>query len=330
MSGPPWLLGIEIGGTKLQLGLGHGDGTIQALDRSTVDPQRGAEGILARLPEAFTALLRASGVDRGDVASCGIGFGGPVDATRGVVTKSHQVAGWEGIPLAEWVRDQLGIQPVVLQNDADTAGLGEARFGAGVGLSPILYVTIGSGIGGGLIIDGRIYRGSGAGALEIGHIWVVDRLSNDQEVLTLEDVASGWSITRAAREFAGRPAAAAAPEPWLVLQLAGGDPTRITPALVAEAARRGDQEAAFLLGKAVAAMAIGLNQAVTLLAPRRIILGGGVSLIGEDLWFGPIRSQLELVVFPPFRGTFDLVPAALGEAVVLHGALALANDALSS
>src|SRR5262249_18674308 len=152
------------------------------------------------------------------------------------------------------------------------------------GLSPILYVTIGSGIGGGLIIDGQIYRGGGAGALEIGHIWVIDRMSSDQDVLKLEDVASGWAIASAAREFAARTPASAGAQPWLVLQLAGGDPACITPAVVAEAARRGDQEASFLLSRAVGAMAVGLNQAVTLVAPRRIVLGGGVSLIGDDLW----------------------------------------------
>jgi glucokinase len=217
---------------------------------------------------------------------------------------------------------------VVVQNDADTAGLGEAHFGAGVGLSPILYVTIGSGIGGGLIIDGQIYRGGGAGAIEIGHLWVADRTSSDLDVVRLEDAASGWAIARTASEFARRGPRRVGGEPWVVLDLAGGDPARITAKMVAEAARRGDPEASFILHKAVVAMANGLNQAVTLLAPRRIILGGGVSLLGEKEWFGPIRAQLELNVFPPFRGTFDLVPAALGEAVVVHGALALARDAL--
>jgi glucokinase len=330
MSGGPLFLGIEIGGTKLQLGLGCGDGTIQAMVRRDVDPTQGAVGILATIPDAFSALLRAAAIDRRAIAAAAIGFGGPVDARQGVVTKSHQIAGWDGFPLSAWVRDHLGVAPVVLQNDADTAGLGEARFGAGVGISPILYVTIGSGIGGGLIIDGQIYRGGGAGAIEIGHIWVVDRLSSDQEPLKLEDVASGWAIARAAREFAERSARSPGADRWMVLELAGGDPGKIGPTLLAEAARRGDQAASYLLGKAVTAMANALNQAVTLLAPRRIILGGGVSLIGEDLWFQPIRTQLDLNVFPPFRGTFDLVAAALGETVVVHGAVALAQDALLS
>jgi glucokinase len=338
MARPPLLLGIEIGGTKLQLGLGHGDGKLLALERRTVDPAAGSRGILAQLPEVFKVLTARCETSREAVAAAGIGFGGPVDAATGCVTRSHQIAGWEGFPLAEWVRDHLGVPRVVLENDADTAGLAEVRFGAGRGLTPVLYVTIGSGIGGGLIIDGQIYRGAGAGAIEIGHLWVVDRMSSDLDVLKLEDVASGWAITRTARSFAERQRPTSTADgrepdparPWMVLQLAGGDPARITPAVVAEAARLGDQEASFILGKAVAAMANALNQAVTLLAPRRIILGGGVSLIDEGQWFQPIRNLLNLHAFPPFRGSFDLVPSLLGEAVVVYGALALAGDAQDS
>jgi glucokinase len=326
MSESPLFLGIEIGGTKLQMGLGQGDGTIIALERRTVEPAGGAEGILAQIRDAVPVLLERSGVAAVRIAAAGIGFGGPVDSAQGVVTRSHQIVGWESFPLGPWAREHLGVPRVVVQNDADTAGLGEARFGAGAGLSPILYVTVGSGIGGGLIIDGQIYRGGGAGAIEIGHLWVVDRISCDQDVLTLEDVASGWAIARAARNFAERSLHTPGTEPWLPLQLVDGDTARITPAVVAEAARLGDHEALYILGKAASAMANALNQAVTLLAPRRIILGGGVSLLGEEQWFQPIRDQLASNVFPPFRGTFDVVPAALGEAVVVHGALALARD----
>jgi glucokinase len=330
MSRLPLLLGIEIGGTKLQLGLGHDGSSIVDLERRTIEPARGAEGILAQVSEAYAVLARRSGIGNGVIAAAGIGFGGPVDAARGVVLRSHQVAGWDDFPLTTWVRDHLAIPRVELQNDADTAGLGEARFGAGIGMSPILYVTIGSGIGGGLIIDRQIYRGGGLGAIEIGHLWVVDRMSCDRDVVKLEDVASGWAIARSAREYAERAQRGDQAGPWLALEMAGHDASRITPEILARAARRGDQEAAFLLAKATSALANALNQAVILLAPRRIILGGGVSLIGDDLWFEPIRTWLDHHVFPPFRGAFDVVPSALGESVVLHGALAQAHDAIVS
>jgi glucokinase len=293
---PRTFLGIEIGGTKLQLALGSGDGTIVALERRVIRPEAGAPGLLDQIAEAHACLL---GSCEGRPVAVGIGFGGPVDADRGLILRSHQVDGWDGFELAEWTRRTLGIPLVAVQNDADTAGLGEARFGAGVGLSPIFYVTIGSGIGGGLILDGRIYRGSGLGASEIGHLWIDDR---DSAPRKLESIASGWSIGEA-----GRPAFSDAPS-------------------VARAAEQGDPRAVAILGKATRAIGRALAHVATLLAPRRIILGGGVSLLGEPLWFGPIREELLARVFPPFLGTFDLVPALLGEEVVLHGALALARD----
>ncbi len=320
----PLLLGIEIGGTKLQLGLGRGDGRILALERRAIEPARGAEGILAQIYATTGPLLTSWGDGQEAIAAVGIGFGGPVDAEQGVVTTSHQVAGWDGFPLASWVRGRLGVPLVALQNDADTAGLGEAWFGAGAGISPLLYVTIGSGIGGGLIIDGEIYRGSGAGAMEIGHLEVVLRSDVGLETMTLESVASGWSIGSGAREDARR-LLREGRTTNLLLRLVDGDPDRITAVHVAEAARQADPLAASTLKRAVDAIAQALNHAVTLVAPRRIILGGGVSLIGEELWLEPIRQQLASIVFAPFRGTFDIVPAALGEPVVIHGALASAR-----
>lgn len=324
----PLLLGIEIGGTKLQLGLGHGDGRILELERRTIAPAGGAEGILNQIRDAAAALFERAGTTAQEIAAVGVGFGGPVNTETGTVIRSHQVAGWEDFPLAEWIRLELGVPRVALANDADAAGLAEARFGAGRGFSPVLYVTIGSGVGGGLIIGGQIYRGNGAGALEIGHLWIVDRTNADLDIVKLEDIASGWAIAAAARNYAERHVADGQSH-WKVLQLAGGDPARITAEMVGTAAKDGDLEASFILSKAIYSMAHALNQAVTLLAPQRIVLGGGVSLIGEVFWFAPIRDQLNVNVFPPFRGTFEIVPAALGEAVVVHGAIALAHDLAS-
>src|SRR6476660_3715834 len=171
-------LGIEIGGTKLQLGLGEGDGKIAALWRGAVDAAAGADGIRKQIPAAVPELLAQAKLKRDQIRGVGIGFGGPVDDATRTVIKSHQIAGWDGFPLADWLGDLLGL-PAVLGNDADVGGLAEALFGAGQGLSPIFYITLGSGIGGGFILDGEIYRGCGRGAAEIGHLdftlyWVKD------------------------------------------------------------------------------------------------------------------------------------------------------------
>ena len=320
-------LGIEIGGTKLQLGLGAGDGKILAMRRLDIVPMDGAAGILAQIEAAVGPLVDESGAPRSAIRAVGIGFGGPVDAENGIATKSHQVAGWDGFPLAAWAREHLGIPIVSIHNDADTAALGEARFGAGVGLSPVLYLTIGSGIGGGLILDGKIYRGSGAGATEIGHLWVTASAydGSHEGYSTLEGIASGWSIGQAGRGVVEHWTDGY--DPTRMTELCGGDPARVTALTVAEAARLGDFQAGLILDRATRAMGRALAHAVTLLAPRRIILGGGVSLMDEDLWLDPIRKALDERVFPPFRGTFDVVPPALGEEVVIHGALALARDA---
>ncbi|QEH37888.1 Putative fructokinase [Aquisphaera giovannonii] len=323
-----WLLGIEIGGTKLQLGLGRGDGRLAALQRRTIDAGAGAPAILEQIREAHRALLGAEGVPPRDIRGAGVGFGGPVDAGRGRPTTSFQVGGWADFPLADWVREELDVPAVAVQNDADTAGLAEALLGAGVGCSPLLYLTIGSGIGGAVILDGAIYRGAGRGAVEIGHLQVPDVMSPGSPIAELEAIASGWGIAARARTVAVDRLAASG-ESWVVLTNAGGDPRRITADLVAAAAREGDALADAVLDRARHALAYALRQAVALLAPRRIILGGGVSLIGEDHWFAPIRRLVDAEVFAPFRGSFDIVPAALGEEVVVHGALALALEAAS-
>src|SRR5437764_3445532 len=141
-------LGIEIGGTKLQLGLGRGDGRLLGLWRGTVNPAAGGEGIRQQILAAVLELLATSNADWVSLRGVGVGFGGPTDDRTQRVIKSHHVAGWEDFPLAEWLTGHLWV-PVVICNDADAACLAEATTGAGRGVSPVFYMTIGSGIGGG-------------------------------------------------------------------------------------------------------------------------------------------------------------------------------------
>jgi glucokinase len=316
-------LGIEIGGTKLQLGVGPGDGTLAGLWRGTVDPDAGGDGIRRQITAAVPELLAKSGVARSQLRSVGIGFGGPVDdATRTVIT-SHQIKGWDGFPLANWIADITGL-PAALGNDADVAGLAEALFGAGKGLSPIFYITIGSGIGGGLIINGEIYRGCGRGAAEIGQMRLLVRKGQTCELRTVEDVASGWAIEQGARRFAKLNSH----HDLLLLRLVNGQAESITARDVGRAAQQGDHIARALLEMPQVHLADAICHVITLLCPRRIIIGGGVSLMGEKVLFEPLRKLVAVRVFTPFAGCYDIVPAALGEGVVVHGALALARRRL--
>jgi glucokinase len=305
-------LGIEIGGTKLQLGLGRGDGQLLALWRGAVDAAAGGEGIRRQIVAAIPELLAKAGVSREALRGVGVGFGGPTDDATQSVIKSHHIAGWDGFPLASWLTELVGL-PTVICNDADVAGLAEALFGAGKGLSPIFYITVGTGIGGGLIIDGEIYRGVGKGASEIGHI----RVGSDQEIV--EHFAAGWGVAEAAREC---------PLDSPILRHAGGDRRAIRAIHVAQALREGDQLAECIMGEALDALSIAITHVITLLCPRRIVIGGGVSLLGEDLFFEPLRKRVAGRPIAAFAGLTDIVPAALGEEVVIHGALALARKKL--
>jgi glucokinase len=316
-------LGIEIGGTKLQLGLGEGDGRIVALWRGGVQPEAGGAGIRQQILAAMPELLARAQLKQSDIRAAGIGFGGPTDDLSQSVIKSHQIAGWDQFPLAAWLSDQLGL-PAVLANDADVAGLAEALFGAGKALTPIFYITIGSGIGGGLIVDGQIYRGVGRGAAEIGHLKVPDWRSLPVTWNPLENIASGWAIgdyfqkltqLRDVERFANSP----------LLQVPHAE---ITAKRVGELAASGDELAQHNLNVIWASLAFALAQVITLLCPRRIVIGGGVSLMGDSL-FKPLIQLVAELTFPPFAGLTDLVPAALGEEMVIHGALALARQKFS-
>ena len=310
-------LGIEIGGTKLQLGIGPGDGVIEALWRATVVPAHGADGIRRQITQAIPELLAGAKRERDELKGVGIGFGGPVDdATRSVI-KSHQIAGWDGFPLADWISDLVGL-PAVLGNDADVAGLAEALFGAGKGLSPIFYITIGSGIGGGLIIDGEIYRGCGKGAAEIGHLNVFileGHAAKPYEHVPLEMLASGWAIQNNARWFIKRNPN----HESLLLRMVNGHADQITTQHVAQAAQEGDAAALSLWEMPRSHLAYGISHIIALICPRRIVIGGGVSLMGEELLFEPLRKLVAERVFKPFADCYDIVPAALGEEVVIHG-----------
>ncbi|MEE8451898.1 MAG: ROK family protein [Thermoguttaceae bacterium] len=310
-------LGIEIGGTKLQLGVGSGDGrSLVALERAPVDPLGGAQAIRQQI-----AQLGKNLIERYDVRAIGVGFGGPVDAAAGRTIKSHQVDGWDDFPLVDWCREHLG-PPAVLGNDSDLAGLGEARFGAGQGGRVVFYSNIGSGIGGALVIDGKLFRGSGGVASELGHLRPGPHCERPDQ--TVESIASGWAIAAMARRRVADPKEADSQAALDLLRVADGQADRLTTVDVTEAAAKGNPLARAILQEACRTYGWAIAQMITLLAPDVVVIGGGVSLVGEELFLGPLRCEVDRYVFPPLRGKFKLVAAELGEEVVVHGALALA------
>lgn len=309
-------LGIEIGGTKLQLGVGTGESSrLEKLVRLEVDRARGASGILDQIRGAAAPMIGNFRPQR-----IGIGFGGPVDVAGGRVVTSHHVAGWDGFPLSRWCEENLKL-PAVLGNDADLAALAEAQLGAGMGFSPVVYVTVGTGIGSGLVVEGKLYRGAGLAAMELGHMRLGPGAGRDQ---ILERAASGLGIAETARRLLSD--AAASPGDVQDMLARSGSVEGITARHVAEAAERGNRLARSVMEGACDALGWALAQAVTLLSPAAIVVGGGVSLAGERPFFAPLREAVARYVFPPLAGSYRLVPAALGENVVVHGAILAARN----
>jgi glucokinase len=311
-------LGIEIGGTKLQLGVGHGESAVlERLERRQVDANRGAAGILDQIEQAGRELI-----DANDVSAIGIGFGGPINVETGRVITSHQIDGWDDFPLVQWCDERFGL-PVVLGNDCDTAALAEARFGAGRGKQTVFYVTVGTGIGGGLVIDGRRHGGGRPAVAEIGHLRPCGFDIADAHV-TVESISSGPGIESTVKAALTRDNKSATDDVAELLASCGNDVDKITAVQIADAARRGNSIANAAIRRGVDCLGWAVAQVVALVAADVVVVGGGVSLMSEDLFFAPLRSAAQRHVFGPLASSFDIVPAELGEEVVVHGAVASA------
>jgi glucokinase len=311
-----YIIGIEIGGTKLQVALGMRDGTILENRRGTVDRDKGAFGILAWISDRTREFLESA--DK-PAEAIGIGFGGPVESLTGRALVSHQIAGWEDVPIRKWFSEKFNL-PTVVANDANAAGWAEYCLGAGCRTRHFCYMNIGSGIGGALVIDGKLYDGQGRGAAEIGHTWVPDwTRTTSGAVDKLENLCSGWAIERRLRAMNN------VPHGTPLYDLCVGDAQQITCPMLAEAARQQDAMACAEIDAIANAVAIALGNVVTLFHPECIALGGGVALMG-DILLQPLREKLAHYAFGPYRDTIRIVPCALEENVVIAGALLLAAD----
>jgi glucokinase len=218
--------------------------------------------------------------------------------------------------MAAWLKEQTGL-PVSIDNDANVAALGEALHGAGRGRRTVFYITLGSGVGGGLVVEGRIYHGAAPGEVEIGHV----RL--DPNGTIVEDRCSGWAVDRRTRE-----AVKAEPGSTLAKMVreagAGGEARHLGVALAA-----GDLLAASILDDHANALGFALSHVVHLLHPDIIVLGGGLSLLGEAVR-GRVAAALPQYLMEAFQPGPDVALATLGEDVVPVGALALASTAITA
>jgi glucokinase len=297
-------LGIEIGGTKLQLVLGDSAGIIQQRRKLTVNKEEGAHGIRKQIERTLPELMGGT-ILRG----AGVGFGGPVDWKTGRICRSHQIEGWSEFNLAGWLQPQVNA-PVVVDNDANVAALGEAKRGTGAGFDPVFYVTLGSGVGGGLVSNGVIVHGATPGEAEIGHV----RL--DRAGLTIESRCSGWAVDERIRKLQAEQAV----NPHSGTSVVTGGEARLLAAAIAA----DEKWAVALLAELAEDLAFGLSHVVHLYHPEIIILGGGLSGIGEPLR-AAVEQELRRFIMEAFHPGPRIALTALGEDAVPAGALELAR-----
>ncbi len=300
-------VGIEIGGTKLQLVAGTPEGVIQERRRIQVDRTSGGEGIRLELSRHLPSLVQAH-----RPSAIGVGFGGPVDHRTGRIACSHQIQGWHQFELGRWLHGLTGL-PIAIDNDANVAALGEACHGAGKDRDPMLWINMGSGVGGGLVVNNHIYHGAIPGEAELGHL----RL--DKSGTIVEERCSGWAVDRRIRE-----AVALHPEGPLARLV--GDTQQGEARFLAQALEERDPIAQAILSELADNLAFALSHAVHLFHPEIIVVGGGLSLIGAPLR-DAIDAALPRYVMESFHPVPEIALAGLGEDSVPVGALALAFDA---
>ncbi|MEJ7792657.1 MAG: ROK family protein [Gaiellaceae bacterium] len=312
----PPVLGLDIGGTKLAAGVVDGAGRVLSF---LVEPTLAEEGATHGLERLFTLGRRAiveSGLDPTEIRSVGIGCGGPLDTQRGVLVAPPHLPGWRNIPVTALAEAAFGV-PAALENDATAGAAGEHLYGAGEGTRNMVYLTISTGVGGGVVLDGRLYRGSSGNGGELGHVtvdWDGRACRGCGRRGCLEAYVSGTSIAERAREAIradGNSSLASLADP--------------TAADVAAAAEAGDALAHSVWSETVNALACGLTSIVNLFEPELVVIGGGVARTGEQL-LGPVRKRVREDAMKPAGEAADIVASALGDRVGVVGAAAIVHE----
>lgn len=315
---PRWIVGVDIGGTNMVVGLiPFGGGDPLALQRLPTLSQRGAEDVVDRVTRAveqsIAQVLQSEGGTLEQVVGVGIGSPGPLDRDTGVVLETPNL-GWRNLPLRDLIADRIGL-PATLDNDANCATYGEWWLGAGQGARVLVGLTLGTGIGGGLVIDGEIHHGVSDAAAEFGHMTIdfTGRKCNCGNYGCLEAYASGPNIAARARE--GIEAGIES----LLAELVEDDLEAITAATVYEAVVLGDEYAAEVMKETAKVLGVGIANLLNGLNPDAVVIAGGVTRAGDHL-FVPLLKEIRRRAFKTVIESCRIVPAALPETAGVIGA----------
>ncbi len=308
----------DIGGTNIRVALA--DSNCRLLARYS-EPTRAAEGPeqgIRRLKDMIRQSITE--VPASEIRGIAVATAGPLDPQAGVILTPPSLPTWHRVDIKSPLETEFGL-PVWVESDADMAAIGEQRLGAGRGYHHLIYITVSTGIGGGVIIDDKLLRGSRISAAEIGHIVVDPRgpRCNCGGTGHVEALASGTAIARMACERIEQG------ESSQLLALAEGDLSRISAALVAQAARSGDLLASDVMCRAGSYLGIAIVSLVHIFDPQIVIIGGGVSN-GFDLLIDPINKEIAERGMPDYRNNIQIVRSSLGDDSGILGAVAFALD----
>jgi predicted NBD/HSP70 family sugar kinase len=308
------VLGIDIGANKLLVVVADLNGDVVVSERVPVQPRERADAtaLLKCVQAAATTALAAAGTRRSELQAVGVGSPGVVDPATGRLSLAPQLGGWESLPLGRRLQRSFPC-PVLVENEVHLSVLAERWRGAAQGIDDALFVQAGYGIGGGLLVGGRLYRGANGAAGEIGYLPFTDDWSPRDGLGPFEHAAGGSAYARHGRR------AAASRGGRRLLELAGGDPDAIDAEIVFAAAAEGNAAALKILDTLVRRLARGIAAAAIVVDPRTVIVGGGLSRAGEVLLRPLERELAELMPIPP-----QVVLSDLGEEAVALGAVRLA------
>ncbi len=307
-------IGVDLGGTNIKAGLVLANGTIHLQKNVESEISCGYNYVFDKIVEFTTELCQTAGNDF-SIKGFGIGVPGLIDVKNKLLVEASNFPGWKNVKIGNELEKRLGFS-VAVDNDANLAALGEHVFGAGQGVSEMLMVTLGSGVGSGLILNGEIYHGSRSAAGEFGHTII----QKDGPLCTcgrrgcVEAFVGKYAILRRIKELVEN-------DPHSLLREM--EPQQITPKDIFTAAQKGDKTAILLFKQVGESLGVGLGNVANLLNLERVVIGGGISNAGEFI-FQPARQMLARIAFKTNYETITIVPARLGENAGLVGAATLA------
>ena len=318
------ILGVDLGGTKILTAVANSQGKMLSRDHSITPAQKGHKAVIQSILESVHRTLERADVAISDLIVIGVGAPGLLNPETGILFTSPNLPGWRDVPLRDIIQEKLG-KKTFLINDANAAALGEFYFGAARGARNFIYITISTGIGGGIVIDGKIYSGAIGAAGEVGHMTIDDDgpICNCGNRGCWEALASGTALARDARYRIEEGVKTS------ILEYADGDMKKITAQVIHSAARQGDSLAKELIGRTGYYVGVGLANLVNIFNPELIVIGGGLSNIGDMLFEPAFKVAGERAYKEAFQAV-RFASAELGRNSGVLGAVAFALQEMKS